>query len=125
MTIAFYCVVFGLFIPVILAGISKKNTAVRYDNESPRDHIAHLSGKAKNAYNAEQNHYENFSIFAVAVLTAHWLGHDQSVINLLAIIFVVSRMLHATFYITNNGTLRSVSYTIGFACTIALFFAGS
>ena len=124
MTIAFYCVVVGLFIPVILAGISKKNIAVRYNNESPRDHIAHLSGKEKNAYNAEQNHYENFSVFAVAVLTAHWLGHDQSVIDLLAIIFIASRMLHATFYITNNGTLRSVSYLIGLACTIALFFAG-
>ena len=60
----------------------------------------------------------------LAVLTAHWLGHDQSVIDLLAIIFIASRMLHATFYITNNGTLRSVSYLIGLACTIALFFAG-
>ena len=124
MTIAFYCVVVGLFIPVILAGISKKNITVRYNNESPRDHIAHLSEKGKNAYNAEQNHYENFSVFAIAVVVAHWLGHDQAVIDLLAIIFIIARVLHATFYITNNGSLRSLSYTIGFACTIALFFAG-
>ncbi|SVB48916.1 uncharacterized protein METZ01_LOCUS201770 [marine metagenome] len=122
MTIAFYCVVVGLFIPVILAGMSKKSSG--YNNDSPRDHIAHLSGKAKNAYNAEQNHYENFSVFAMAVVVAHWLGHDQAVINLLAIIFIIARVLHATFYITNNGSLRSLSYTIGFACTIALFFAG-
>ena len=122
MTIAFYCVVIGLFIPVILAGISKKNSG--YNNDSPRDHIAHLNGKAKNAYNAEQNHYENFSVFAIAVVVAHWLGHDQAVIDLLAIIFIIARVLHATFYITNNGSLRSLSYTIGFACTIALFFAG-
>jgi len=122
MTIAFYCVVVGLFIPVILAGISKKNSG--YNNDSPRDHIAHLNGKAKNAYNAEQNHYENFSVFAIAVVVAHWLGHDQAVIDLLAIIFIIARVLHATFYITNNGSLRSLSYTIGFACTIALFFAG-
>jgi len=122
MTIAFYCVVVGLFIPVILAGISKKNSG--YNNDSPRDHIAHLNGKAKNAYNAEQNHYENFSVFAMAVVVAHWLGHDQAVINLLAIIFIIARVLHATFYITNNGSLRSLSYIIGFACTIALFFAG-
>ena len=124
MTIAFYCVVIGLLIPLILAGISKRNIEVHYNNESPRDHIAHLSGKAKNAYNAEQNHYENFSVFAIAVVVAHWLGHDQSVIDLLAIIFIIARVLHATFYITNKGTLRSVSYLIGFACTIALFFAG-
>ena len=49
MTIAFYCVVIGLLIPIILAGISKRNIEVHYDNESPRDHIAHLSGKSKNA----------------------------------------------------------------------------
>ena len=122
MTIAFYCVVVGLFIPVILAGISKKNSG--YNNDSPRDHIAHLNGKAKNAYNAEQNHYENFSVFAMAVVVAHWLGHDQAVIDLLAIIFIIARVLHATFYITNNGSLRSLSYIIGFACTIALFFTG-
>ena len=122
MTIAFYCVVVGLFIPVILAGISKKNSG--YNNDSPRDHIAHLNGKAKNAYNAEQNHYENFAVFAMAVVVAHWLDHDQAVINLLAIIFIIARVLHATFYITNNGSLRSLSYIIGFACTIALFFAG-
>ena len=122
MTIAFYCVVVGLFIPVILAGISKKNSG--YNNDSPRDHIAHLNGKAKNAYNAEQNHYETFPMFAIAVVVAHWLNHDQSIIDLLAIIFIIARVLHATFYITNNGSLRSVSFMIGLACTIGLFFAG-
>ena len=124
MTIAFYCVVIGLLIPLILAGISKRNIEVHYNNESPRDHIAHLSGKAKNAYNAEQNHYESFPMFAIAVLAAHWLNHDQSIIDLLAIIFIIARTLHATFYITNNGSLRSLSYMVGWACTIALFFAG-
>ena len=124
MTIAFYCVVVGLFIPVILAGISKKSIAVRYNNESPRDHIAHLSGKEKNAYNAEQNHYETFPMFAIAVLAAHWLNHDQSIIDLLAITFIIARVFHAIFYITNNGSLRSLSFMIGLACTIALFFAG-
>jgi len=124
MTIAFYCVVIGLLIPLILAGISKRNTEVHYNNESPRDHIAHLSGKAKNAYNAEQNHYETFPIFAIAVVVAHWLNHDQSIIDLLAITFIIARVLHAIFYITNNGSLRSVSFMIGLACTIGLFFAG-
>ena len=124
MTIAFYCVVIGLLIPIILAGISKRNIEAHYDNESPRDHIAHLSGKSKNAYNAEQNHYETFPMFAIAVLAAHWLNHDQAIIDLLAIIFIFARVLHATFYLTNNGSLRSVSYLVGLACTIALFFAG-
>ena len=124
MTIAFYCVVIGLLIPVILAGISKKNSEVHYNNESPRDHIAHLSGKAKNAYNAEQNHYETFPMFAIAVVVAHWLNHDQSIIDLLAITFIIARVLHAIFYITKNGSLRSVSFMIGLACTIGLYFAG-
>jgi uncharacterized MAPEG superfamily protein len=124
MTIALYCVVFGLLIPLVLSRISKKNSDVQYSNESPRDHITQLSGKAKNAYNAEQNHYETFPMFAIAVVVAHWLNHDQSIIDLLAITFIIARVLHATFYITNNGPLRSVSFMIGLACTIGLFFAG-
>ena len=76
MTIALYCVVFGLLIPLVLASISKKNSDAHYSNESPRDHITQLSGKAKNAYNAEQNHYETFPMFAIAVVVAHWLNQS-------------------------------------------------
>ena len=124
MTIAFYCVVIGLLITIILAGITKRNNEVHYYNESHRNQIAHITEKSKNAYNAEQNHYETFPMFAIAVLAAHWLNHDQAIIDLLAIIFIFARVLHATFYLTNNGSLRSVSYLVGLACTIALFFAG-
>ena len=63
-------------------------------------------------------------MFAIAVVAAHWLNHDQSIIDLLAITFIIARVFHAIFYITNNGSLRSLSFMIGLACTIALFFAG-
>ena len=123
MTIAFYCIIFSMFIPVYLAGVSK-SSKVKYNNESPRDHISELRGKAKNAYSAEQNCYESFPAFFAAVIAAHWMGNDQITIDILSIIFVLSRILYATFYLTNQGTLRSVSWVVGFGSTIALFFAG-
>ena len=123
MTIAFYCIIFCMFIPPYLAGVSK-SSKVKYNNESPRDHISELSGKAKNAHSAEQNCYESFPAFFAAVIAAHWMGNDQLTIDILAIIFVLSRVLHATFYLTNKGTLSSLAWVTGFASTIALFFAG-
>ena len=123
MTIAFYSIIFCMFIPAYLAGVAK-SSKVRYDNESPRDHISELTGKARNAHSAEQNCYESFPAFFAAVIAAHWMGNDQLTIDILAIIFVLSRVLHATFYLTNKGTLRSVAWVAGFASTIALFFAG-
>ena len=124
MTIAFYSLVFCMFIPVYLAGVSKSHSDVKYNNESPRNHISSLSGKAKSAHSAEQNCYESFPAFFAAIIAAHWMGNDQLIIDSLAIIFLVSRVLHAGFYLTNKGTLRSVAYTVGFISTIALFFAG-
>tara|TARA_B100000029_G_C17495337_1_gene930622 strand:- start:157 stop:495 length:339 start_codon:yes stop_codon:yes gene_type:complete len=112
-----------MFIPVYLAGVSK-SSKVKYNNESPRDHISILSGKGKNAHSAEQNCYESFPAFFAAVIAAQWMGNDQATIDVLAIVFVLSRILHATFYLTNKGTLRSIAWLIGFASTIALFVAG-
>ena len=108
--------------PIVLAGISKKGSEISVNNNDPRDHIRHLKEKAKYAYGAEQNCYESFPPFAIAVLVAHLTGGTQLTIDILAGLYIVSRLMYIVFYIQGKGTLRSVTYMIGLIATISLFF---
>ena len=123
MTIGYMCLLICMLLPIFWAGVSKYGYGdIKYDNESPRDHLSSLLGKAKNAYNAEQNCYETFPAFAAAVIIAHQIGNDQFIINMLCVVFLLTRILHGYFYITNKGSLRSIVFVIGLITNIWLFF---
>ena len=123
MTIGYMCLLICMLLPIFWAGVSKYGyDDIKYDNESPRDHLSSLSGKAKNAYNAEQNCYETFPAFAAAVIIAHQIGNDQFMINMLCVVFLLTRILHGYFYITNKGSLRSFVFVLGLITNIWLFF---
>ena len=53
MTFAYVCIVIALILPMIWAGIAKKESKIPINNNAPRDHIHHLQGRAKNAYGVE------------------------------------------------------------------------
>jgi len=123
MTIGYMCLLICMLLPIFWAGVSKYGYGdIKYDNESPRDHLSSLLGKAKNAYNAEQNCYETFPAFAAAVIIAHQIGNDQFMINMLCVVFLLTRILHGYFYITNKGSLRSIVFVLGLITNIWLFF---
>ena len=123
MTIGYMCLLICMLLPIFWAGVSKYGYGdIKYDNESPRDHLSSLSGKAKNGYNAEQNCYETFPAFAAAVIIAHQIGNDQFMINMLCVVFLLTRILHGYFYITNKGSLRSIVFVLGLIANICLFF---
>ena len=124
MTFAYVCIVIALVLPMIWAGIAKKESAVPINNDAPRDHITHLKGRAKNAYGVEQNSYESFPPFAIAVIVAHLTGGTQLTIDVLAGLFIASRLMYGVFYLQGKGTLRSVTFMVGFIATISLFFVG-
>ena len=123
MTIGYMCLLICMVLTIFWAGVSKYGYGdIKYDNESPRDHLSSLLGKAKNAYNAEQNCYETFPAFAAAVIIAHQIGNDQFMINMLCVVFLLTRILHGYFYITNKGSLRSIVFVLGLITNIWLFF---
>ena len=124
MTFAYACIVIAIIMPIILAGIAKKGSEIPIDNNEPRDHIRHLKKRAKYAYGAEQNCYESFPPFAIAVLAAHLMDGTQLTIDILAGLYIFSRLMYVTFYLQGRGTLRSVTYIVGLIATISLFFVG-
>tara|TARA_B100001013_G_C24499486_1_gene398592 strand:- start:21 stop:395 length:375 start_codon:yes stop_codon:yes gene_type:complete len=124
MTFAYFCIVIAIVMPIILAGIAKKGSETPINNNDPRNHISHLKNRAKYAYGAEQNCYESFPPFAIAVVVAHLIGGTQLTIDILAGLYIVSRLLYIVFYLQGKGTLRSVTFMVGFIATISLFFVG-
>jgi uncharacterized MAPEG superfamily protein len=118
------CIVIAIIMPIILASIAKKESEVPLNNNEPRDYIRHLKKRAKYAYGAEQNCYESFPPFAIAVLVAHFMGGAQLTIDILAGLYIFSRLMFVVFYIQRRGTLRSVTWMVGLIATISLFFVG-
>ena len=124
MTFAYVCIVIAIIMPITLASISKKGSEVPFNNNEPREHIRHLNKRAKCAYGAEQNCYESFPPFAIAVLVAHLMGGAQLTIDILAGLYIFSRLMFVVFYLQGRGTLRSVTWMVGLIATISLFFVG-
>jgi len=123
MTIAYFCIMVAMLIPVLCAGYAKISSK-NYDNRAPRDFAANLQGKAKRANNAQSNAYEAFPPFAAGIIVAHLMHAPQQAIDLLAISFIAARMAYTLFYIYDLHTWRSLAWFAGFGITISLFFIG-
>ena len=80
-----------------------------------------LDGTRKRAHWAQLNAFEAFPLFAAAVIIAQLAGGAPHTIDMLALAFVVLRILHGIFYVTDKATLRSVVWFAAVGCDIALF----
>lgn len=115
--VAAWLVVYGTKIPVALA----MQRAGGYDNSLPRAQQARLEGWGARSVAAHQNGFENFAPFAAAVLVAHLAGGPDRIVDLLAVSFVVARIVFAICYLADWALLRSAVWTFGFLVTFALF----
>jgi uncharacterized MAPEG superfamily protein len=71
------------------------------------------------------NAFEAFPLFAAAVIVAHLTQAEQSLIDRLAVAFVLCRAGYTLAYIYDRPTLRSLFWTGGLACVIGLFATGA
>ena len=121
MTIAYWCVLFmGLF-PYVAAGIAKKGFE-GYDNGMPRQWLAKQTGFRARANAAQANLFESLPLFFAAVIIASIANAPQNRIDLLAIGFVIARITYLICYIADWPTTRSIVWTFGIACAVAIFF---
>ena len=70
MSIAFWCVFIAAVLPYFPALVAKVG-GTGYDNNEPRTWLAKQHGFRARANAAQQNSFEAFGFFAVAVLVAH------------------------------------------------------
>jgi uncharacterized MAPEG superfamily protein len=128
MTIPFWCLLIGLFLPFVLAGVGgyhRSRLPGGFDNSNPREQAKVLTGAGARAYAAQQNAWEALAVFTAAVLTAHVLDGDPARAAQLAIAWVVLRVLHAVCYLANWATLRSLVFTGAMVAAIWLFLLGA
>lgn len=92
------------------------------DNSHPRDVVAKYTGRAARANTAQKNSYESLPIFLASVIVAMLFFVPQVVINYLAVMYVMLRVIYGIAYIVNLPTLRSIIWTLSMACCFMLFY---
>ncbi|AZC25541.1 MULTISPECIES: MAPEG family protein [Pseudomonas] len=124
MTVAFWCVLIAIFLPYLGTAVAKGTG--RYglrDNHDPRDFLDGLEGVARRANAAQLNSFEVTPAFAAAVLVAHVAGNAQLVtINVLAVLFITSRLLYIICYLADWAVLRSLVWFVGMGLIASFFF---
>ncbi|MGH7908233.1 MAG: MAPEG family protein [Thermodesulfobacteriota bacterium] len=126
MTIAFWCVLVAVTLPYLCFGIARnRGRGLRgerlRDNRNPRDFPNRIEGLPKRAWDAHLNAFESLPGFAAAVIIAHLVHAPQNQIDILASVWVLARVAHVAFYLTDKSTLRSSTQFISLACVLGLF----
>ncbi|MEK1839267.1 MAPEG family protein [Pseudomonas sp. NPDC089918] len=125
MSIPFWCV----FISALLIFVAKipvakaMNEQGGYNNHLPRQQQAQLTGFGARALAAHQNSFEAFMIFAVGVLMAHTTQTAGWLIDALAILFVIARIIYLLCYWADLAWQRSLVWFVGLVCSLLLMIS--
>ena len=118
-----------LFIACLLPYLAKIPVAMAmnkqpkgYDNNHPRAQQAALTGYGARAVAAHQNSFESLIIFSSAILTAIATQHVTHGIQVLAVVYLVSRGIYHLFYLLNWATLRSSIWAIGVIASLSIIW---
>lgn len=124
MTFALWMILAAILLPILTTGIAKWGKS-GLDNNNPRIWQEGLTGWRRRAEWAHRNHFEALPAFAAGVLVAHAAHAPQGAIDVLALAWVLFRLLYTAAYITDRASLRSVMWVGGFGCVIAMFIASA
>ena len=129
-TIAYWCVLLAALLPIFCAGIAKyglMRTAPAkggYDNNNPRAWLARQTDWRARANAAQANTFESIPFFFAAVIIAHQLQAGQARLDILAVLFVVLRIVYIVLYVGNRANARSIVWSLAFFTNIGIFFSG-
>lgn len=118
---AYWCVLIAALLPYVWS-IVAKSSAPKFNNRNPRAWLAKQDGnyRLQRANAAHLNAFEAFPPFAAGVVLAQLAGVDHGRIALLAVAFVIFRVLHGVFYVADVATARSLVWLGGLLAVLAL-----
>ncbi|WP_166361403.1 MAPEG family protein [Pseudomonas akapageensis] len=124
MIVAFWCVLIAIFLPFLCAVIAKAGGGYGLkQNHDPRAYLDSLQGYARRANAAQLNSFEIIPAFAAAVIIAYITeGADLVTINVLAVMFITSRLLYIICYLADWAVLRSLVWFVGMGIVASFFF---
>jgi len=109
-----------VFVPKIYASMAMAKQPEGYDNKTPRDQQAKLSGPGRRAAAAHANGWEAFAPFAAGVLACEVTHAHPGAAAALALAHVAARAIYPALYIADVDKARSAVWTIGFGASVAL-----
>jgi uncharacterized MAPEG superfamily protein len=129
-TVAYWCVFMAVLLPLVCAGLAKSGGFGRprreggYDNHDPRAWMARQSDWHARANAAQANSFEALPFFMGAVIIAHQLGAGQTLLDILAFLFVMLRIFYIMMYVSDMPRARSAVWGAAFLVNVAIFFIG-
>lgn len=120
MTTALWCVFIAGLLPYV-AALAAKVGERSFDNNNPRAWLAKQEGHRARANAAQQNSFEAFAFFAVAVIVAHIVAGPQARADQLAMVFIAARVVYIPLYIAGLGALRSLVWAVGIGAAVWIF----
>ncbi len=122
-TIADFCLLASVMLTIASIIPAKLDGRREYDNGNPRDQRFYTPGLRARSQGAHLNGFEAFPFFAAAVILAEMRSVPQATVNALAVAFIVARMAYILLYLNDRPTLRSLVWSVGFVCNLAIFFS--
>ena len=129
-TIAYWCVLVAAIMPVVCAGIAKygmMSTPRReggYDNNNPRRWLAKQTDWRARANAAQANTFEALPFFFAAVIIAHQLQARQTLLDILAFVFIVLRIAYVMMYVADMAKTRSSIWAAALLVNVMILFSG-
>lgn len=122
MNMLIICLMIAILLPYIVKGVLIKliKKEAIYDNNHPRIQQSQLSGMAARTVAAHQNGFESLVVFATAALTAIATHHTGALVQFLAIIYIISRIIYNVLYIKNLASQRSLVWLVGLICCLSI-----
>ena len=129
-TVAYWCVLVAVLLPYACSYLAKSQGFGRprkeggFDNNDPRGWLARQQGWQARADAAQANSFEALPFFIGAVIIAHQLGAPQTRVDILALLFVMLRIIYIAMYVAGLPTARSAIWALAFIANIAIFLSG-
>ncbi len=129
-TVAYWCVLIAAMLPYACAWLAKSNGFGKprreggYDNSDPRGWLARQTDWHARANAAQANSFEALPFFIGAVIIAHQLGAAQTLLDILAVLFVTLRIIYIAMYVAGLPTIRSAIWALALLVNMGILFSG-
>jgi len=129
-TVAYWCVLIAALLPIACAWLAKSGTLGKsrkdggYDNNDPRAWLARQKDWRARANAAQANSFEALPFFIGAVIIAHTLGAGQTLLDILALAYVMLRIFYILMYVSDMAMARSAVWAGAMLVNIAILFIG-
>jgi uncharacterized MAPEG superfamily protein len=129
-TAAYWCVLIAAVLPLLCALLAKRGGGHKdrreggFDNRQPRQWLARQTDWRARANAAQANSFESLPFFIGAVIIAHQLGAPQTLLDLLAFLYVLLRVFYIMMYVGDMPTARSMVWGAGFLVNVGILFIG-